>query len=198
MKTLILSLGLALGVTFAAGAQSYPSYATFSQAGTTSAAYLIPHLPQNQIRVVSVIATSDKAAATLKLYTGTAAHYVYTANASTAATSVIVESTNGMAAGNLLFLQGATSNAVVTISSFANPTNITTTGAVGIAQTVGMEVQVITNNITLQLGANTNKTFVSDGLFVGRPGRAVYAILDGTSACSIDSLTVHYDSTSGQ
>lgn len=191
----LLSLVAAVAFGFSSQAQTLPTFKTFTATNVGSTNIIIPQSTTSQIRIVSIIASSDLSSSTVSLYSGTTAHYVNTANASTAATTIVLESTNGVIAGSLLYVQGATSNVVATVSSVAGST-ATISAALGIAQTVGMEVEVLSAPIPLGLGSKTYNVWASDGLFVGNYGRCVYATVTGTTFCRFDALTVHYDASS--
>ena len=186
-----------------------PTFATFSGSGTTAATVIIPQRPTSQVRVVSVIASSDLASSTIDLYSGTTARYVVATNLSTSATTMVLDSTNGLASNAVIYVQSAISNTVATITA-VTATNIwagtgtitnvgaivTLSGALGVLQAVNAEVEVLGNHVALGLGASSYKQYGSDGLYVGNYGRAVYITTTATNACAFNAVTVHFDSQS--
>ena len=203
-----LSLAAVLSLASLSVQAQMPTFYSSSASGTTAASVLFPFKPTTQVRVVSTIATSDLSTSKITMYSGSTARYIAFANTNTAATQLILDSTNGLSGTNsLLYLALANTN-IVALMTNVTTTNIvvgsatntyglvTMNAAVGFAQPLNGEVELLGNSIVLGLGANTNKVYASDGLYVGFFGRAVYITTTGTSNCSLDSVTVHYDSSS--
>ena len=195
MKNLCLTAVTAISLACATARAALPTFKTLSQTNTTQAFVIFPQDPNSQIRLVNVIASSDLASSKLTVLNGTTARYVTVTNVA-ASTSLTLDATNGLTAGCALYVQGAGSNVIAQVSTINNSTNVTLTGNLGIPVGLNYEVEVMTTNVpSLLIGGNTNKTFSSDGLFVGNYGRALELFVNGTAACSIDTATVHYDST---
>jgi len=154
-------------------AQTVPTYTTKNASGTTTCEVHFPANPQQQVRIVGAIATSDKAASVLSWRTGSTPYTISATNA--AGTTITVSYTNGLAANDVLVIQKANGTCISgTIRSFATSTNIT------LAAT------------TIKVGATT-VTYQGEAIYVGTRGRPVRVVLDGTSACSLDSITARYE-----
>jgi hypothetical protein len=194
MKSILRSvstLGLAAGLGLSAWAQ--PVYQTFTASGTSSAALIVPASPLQQARVVTAIATSDKAGSLLTLKSGVGAYKVGVANTNTDATNIVLTTTTGLASNDVVVVQISGSNFVRTVWGTSNSTNLLLTAAVLNAVTTKSEVFKLGSAVTLGVGAATNKAYTGEAVYVGNRGRPIYVTVDGTSACSVDSLSVRYE-----
>ena len=172
-------------------AQTVPTYTTKNASGTTTCEVHFPANPQQQVRIVGAIATSDKAASVLSWRTGSTPYTISATNA--AGTTITVSYTNGLAANDVLVIQKANGTCISgTISSFANSTNITLAATTGAQTLPGDEVYKMSAATTIKVGATT-VTYQGEAIYVGTRGRPVRVVLDGTSACSLDSITARYE-----
>lgn len=187
----LCALGLLLGVSpsFAGS----PTFVNKTATGTTSAEVIFPADPALQIRVVTAFATSDKAASVLSFTSGAGAYVISAANV--AGTTITVSQTNGLAPSDVLIISAAngSTNYARTISSFANSTNIVLTASTQNATAVGDSVYKMSAATTIKVAA-ASVTYNGDAIYVGASqGRPVRCVLDGTSACSIDSMSARYE-----
>lgn len=192
MKSKIFSAVMALllsGPVFAGS----PAFVNKSATGTTSAEVIFPPDPALQIRVVTAFATSDKAASVLSFTTGVGAYVISAANV--AGTTITVSQTNGLAPNDFVMVCAAngSTNYVRQISAFGNSTNITLTASTQNATAVGDSVYKMSAATTIKVAA-ASVTYNGDAIYVGSSqGRPVRCVLDGTSACSIDSMSARYE-----
>jgi hypothetical protein len=108
-------------------------------------------------------------------------------------TTIDVAYTNGFAVGDIVLLEkqtGVITNAQ--IASFTGATNIVFT--YNIPQTLaGDQIYKLGAATTLWVGVQTNRNFQGEAIFVGNRGRPVQVLVNGTSACSLDSITARYE-----
>lgn len=189
MKISLLAISTTLCAT--AALASTPSYETLNGSGSTAAEVIFPAKPDQQIRVVGAIATSDKAASVLSFRTGAMPVSISASNA--AGTGITVTRTNGLAPNDLIVIQRADgTTASGTIASFPASTNITLNATTGTITLPGDQVYKLGAATTLKCGAAT-VNYQGEAIFVGRFGRPIRCVLDGTSACSLDSVTARYE-----
>jgi len=192
MKRLILAAGLAAGLVIPAlGQYTAPTFVTQTASGTSTAVTYFATSPLQQIRIVGAIASSDLASANITFKTGTTPLSITKSNA--LGTTIDVAYTNGFAVGDFVLLEKA--NGVLTnaqIASFTGSTNITF--GYNIPQTlVGDQIYKLGTATTLWCGVQTNRNYQGEALFVAQRGRPVQVIVNGTSACSLDSVTARYE-----
>jgi hypothetical protein len=168
-----------------------PTYATLNASGTTTAVVHFATSPQQQIRIVGAIASSDLAGANIILSGGTtAATCAYT---NPIGTSFGVSRTNGFAVGDFVLIEkasGAMTNGQIT--AFGAATNIVL-GQNIFATQPGDQLYKLDTPVSLWCGVQTNRNFQGEALFVGQRGRPVRVLVNGTSACSLDSVTARYE-----
>jgi len=182
---IIAAVGLAATLVIAASA----TYVQKTASGTTSATVIFSGDAQKQTRIVGLVASSDKATSTISLRSGTTAFVIATANTNTAATNVILSTVGSLASNNVVLLQLGATNVQRTVWGTIGTTNLVLTSTVGGAQAVGDQVFLASAATTLNLGAVTN--YAAPAFYVGSSaGRPVSIIVDGTSNCSIDTVTV--------
>ena len=192
MKNILLTGALAIGLAISVSAQvGSPIFITQTASGTTTAVTFFATSPTLQMRVVGAIASSDLVSANLTFKSGTTPLSITKSNA--LGTTIDVSSTNGFAVGDIVLLEKATG--VITnaqIASFTGATNIVF--SYNIPQTlVGDQIYKLGAATTLGIGAQTNRNYQGDALFVGQRGRPVQVLVNGTSACSLDSITARYE-----
>lgn len=186
----ILSIAvLAAGLSVGLAQQTIPQYASFTATGTTLAEIIIPAQPLQQIRVVGAVVTSDKAGSNLGFQTGNTPYVVGLSN--NAGTTVTLTYTNGLSVNTNVIVSSSTTNASGKISSLSGTTNIVLAAAV-FATVPGNEVYTLSGTNTLPVGATTI-SYQGEALFVGNKGRPLRVTCDGTSAVTINSLTVRYE-----
>jgi hypothetical protein len=188
MKNILLTAALAIGLAISVSAQvGSPTFITQTASGTTTAVTFFATSPTLQTRVVGAIASSDLASANLTFKSGTTPLSITKSNA--LGTTIDVGYTNGFAVGNIVLLEKATG--VITnaqIASFTGATNIVF--SYNIPQTlVGDQIYKLGAATTLWVGVQTNRNYQGEALFVGQRGRPVQVLVNGTSACSLDSIT---------
>lgn len=185
--------GLALGLELPTWAQQYtvPVFVTQTASGTTTSVTYFASSPFMQARIVGAIASSDLTSANLTFKTGTTPLSITKSNA--AGTTIDVAYTNGFAVGDFVLLEkasGVMTNAQIV--SFTGSTNITFN--YNIPQTlVGDQIYKLGAATTLWCGVQTNRNFQGEAIFVGQKGRPVQVYVNGTSACSLDSITARYE-----
>jgi hypothetical protein len=192
MKNILLTGALAIGLAISVSAQvGSPIFITQTASGTTTAVTFFATSPTLQMRVVGAIASSDLVSANLTFKSGTTPLSITKSNA--LGTTIDVGYTNGFAVGDIVLLEKATG--VITnaqIASFTGATNIVF--SYNIPQTlVGDQIYKLGAATTLGVGAQTNRNYQGDALFVGQRGRPVQVLVNGTSACSLDSITARYE-----
>jgi hypothetical protein len=188
MKNILLTAALAIGLAISVSAQvGSPTFIIQTASGTTTAVTFFATSPTLQTRVVGAIASSDLASANLTFKSGTTPLSITKSNA--LGTTIDVAYTNGFAVGDFIVLEkasGVLTNAQIT--AFTGSTNITF--GYNIPQTlVGDQIYKMGSATTLSVGAATNKNYQGEALFVGQRGRPVQVLVNGTSACSLDSIT---------
>lgn len=189
---MLLTAALLAGFAVSAWAQyTVPTFVTQTASGTTTSVTYFATSPLQQVRIVGAIASSDLATANLMFKTGTTPLSITKSNA--LGTTIDVSYTNGFAVGDFVLLEKA--NGVMTnaqIASFTGSTNITF--GYNIPQTlVGDQIYKLGAATKLLVGATTNKNYQGEAIFVGQKGRPVQVYVDGTSACSLDSITARYE-----
>lgn len=192
-KILILSAALAAAAAIVWAAS--PTYTTKSgNTGTVESRVTFVPTAGNQIRLVSVIASSDKAASVLSFRSGTGA-YVLTATNAAGGTNVYVSSVTGLASNDIVLLvkSDGTVSTNCTVWGVQNSTNIQLTAAVGVAGAIGDEIYEMGAATTIGIGATSNKLVGAEAVFVGNPSRPVTIYLDGTSYSKIDAASARYD-----
>jgi len=172
-----------------------PTYETRGPVtGTSSAEVIFPDDPQTQLRLVTLIGSSDLAASVFSLRAGDYAINITTANTNLAATNIIVAQTNAIAISNDLIIVGnGFSNKTLTVWGSLGSTNIITTAAIGITQRVGDSVFHLSAATSLGIGASSNKTFTGDAIYVAPKGRPLRVLVNGTSYSSVDTASAHRD-----
>jgi hypothetical protein len=192
MKNTLL-LGIALVASALACLAGTPTYLSKNATGTTSAEVIFLPDPSLQIRMVGCIGTSDKAASVFSFRTGTGAYVVTSATVN--ATNIVLNSTNGIGIStNIIIVTGAgvASSATTHSALSGTSTNVWITATNSIVPAVGDQVYLLGPATTIKCGATTGN-YQGEAIYVGNPGRPVRCVLDGTSACSIDSLTARYE-----
>ena len=190
----LLTIGLALALS--AGeliAQNATTYTNLNASGSTSAEVIFAADPTLQVRVVGAIGTSDKSASVFSFRRGTTLATVTAATVN--ATNITVNSTNGFGASTNIIIQtasGQVSSATTHSVLSGNSTNIWITATNAIVPAVGDTIFLMSGATTIKCGATT-ANYQGEAIYVGNPGRPVRCVLDGTSACSLDSMTAHYD-----
>lgn len=185
-----IGLSLALGcLVVSARAQSLPEYVTKSASGSTSCEVFFPAIPDRQVRIVTAIATSDKAASVLSFRSGSTPYSVSAATA--AGTNVVIAYTNGLAPSDVIAGQQSGTNWSAVIHSFPASTNVAVTSTIN-ATTVGSEVYKMSAATTIKVAATT-AVYSGQAIYVGARGRPVRVVLDGTSACSLDAISALYE-----
>lgn len=187
---LIAVCGLAGAIALSAPAQ-VPSYTTLNSSGTSTSVVYFATGPDRQVRIVGAVASSDLAAARMSFTTGTTPLSITKSNA--AGTTIDVARTNGFTVGDFVLVEKATgviTNAM--IASFTGATNIVF--ANNVPQTlVGDQIYKMSSAVTLWVGVFTNRAYMGEAVYVGNRGRPVQVIVNGTSACSLDSVTGRYE-----
>jgi hypothetical protein len=187
----ILACGAVLVVALSANAAG--DYVTKNASGTTSATVYFNAEPLKQVRLVGAIATSDKAASVLSIRAGTSSYVIISNNATTTATDHFLTFTNGLAANDVLMLQRADGTAASGIVSAVVTNKVTlTSGGFGSAVAAGDQIYKLSAATTIKVGAAT-AVYQGEALYAGTRGRPIRVVLDGTSACSLDSVTARYD-----
>jgi hypothetical protein len=190
-KRLILAVAMTIGAALTGLAQTdVPVYVTLGNSGTTSASGYFHSSPSQQVRVVGVVATSDKAASVLSFSTGVTPATITSSNAS--GTTITVGVTNGITVNDVLVIESANGITNVTVSSFSNVTNLTVTPATGFATLRGDQVYKMSAATTIKCGATT-AVYQGEAIYVGARGRPVRIVIDGTNACSLDSISGRYE-----
>ena len=190
MKTILTIAALAIGLSISALAQTVPTYTTLTASGSTTAVVYFATSPFQQVRIVNAFATSDLSTGKMTFYTGVTPMTVAYTNA--AGTSVGVAATNGFTAGTWVLIEtaaGVITNGI--IASFGSSTNIVLGQAV-CATKPGDQIYTLSSPVTLAVGA-ASVTFTGDALYVGNRGRPVMVRVNGTSACSLDTITGRYE-----
>ncbi|MGH7942402.1 MAG: hypothetical protein ACREE6_04525 [Limisphaerales bacterium] len=188
-----------------------PTYHTFSGYGnsTTPATVILPADPNSQIRVVTILYSSDNAGAQFTFSSGSTAYSEIWTNLATSTVTNLIDSTNGLAAGSVLVLQHngvCYTNAVVSWGNVdANLysyqlTNVafvvTGTGGFGVVPSVGDPLYLMTAPQSWFAGATTN-ALNGDDIFSGNFGRPVIVQLGPATATNrLNSISAHYDSAS--
>lgn len=170
-----------------------PNYKSFSGTeGTTSSEVIIPADPTLSLRVVGVVAQSDKATSLLKFSAGTTAVGITYSNA--AGTAITVDRTNSLNANDIIIISSASlaTNVSATISSISN-TNLTLSATDGIAVVPGDQVYKLGTVTSWKVGATTNYSAAGEALFTAPKGRPIRVLLDGTSDCALNSVTARYE-----
>jgi hypothetical protein len=192
MKRLILAVGLAAGLAIPAlGQYTAPTFVTQTASGTTTSVTFFATSPLAQIRIVGAIASSDLASANLTFKSGTTPVTCAYTNGSSTWFGVVA--TNGFAIGDFVLVEtkaGVMTNAQIT--GFTLATNIIFADKI-MATVPGDQLYKLGTATTLWCGVQTNRNFQGEALFVGQRGRPVQVIVNGTSACSLDSVTARYE-----
>lgn len=183
-------IGMALGLV-ALSAMAQPVYQSGTATGTTAATLIWNPNPLQQVRLVGTVATSDKAGSVLSFRTGTTATSISLSNPT--GTTITVARTNGIDANALIVWVRAdgSTNKLSTVSSLSY-TNLTLAATIGNTTLPGEEVFVMSAAQTLPVGAAT-QSYQGEAIFVGNKGRPVSCVLDGTSACTINSQSARYE-----
>jgi hypothetical protein len=192
MKEILLAAALAIGLTIPVAAQvASPVFVTQTASGTTTAVTFFATSPTLQTRVVGAIASSDLAGSVITFKAGTTPLTITKTNV--AGTMIDVAATNGFIVADFVIVEtksGSLTNAQ--IASFTGPTNIVFTDKV-MATVPGDQIYKLGTVTTLPVGATAGKNYQGEALFVGQRGRPVQVIVNGTSACSLDSVTACYE-----
>jgi hypothetical protein len=172
-----------------------PAYRSFSAAGnaTTGATALLPALPGNQIRLVSVQWQSDSNTAVLQFQTGVG-QYTLTATNTSSGVTQVVASTAGIVTNSLLVLQRDGTPYAATIVQTNNGTNIVLgTGAWGVAPQIGDNVYQLGPTNSVPIGATTNWQN-GEALYVGNLGRPLRLCLTPALVTNrLTSITARYE-----
>lgn len=186
-------IAILLGVLALAGlAFAATNYQSGTASGSTSAELIFSADPVRQMRLVSVLATSDKSDAVISLRTGTKAFDIAAANTNTSATNIVFASTSGLASNDVVIIATATTNKSATVWGTSGGTNLLLTAAAGITWSAGDVLYLLGSATTLPLGA-ASKAYAAEALFVANQGRPLRIVVDGTSACTIDSAAVKFE-----
>ena len=192
MKEILLTAALAIGLAIPVAAQiGSPVFVTQTASGTTTAVTFFATSPTLQVRVVGAIASSDLAGSVITFKSGTTALTITKTNV--AGTTIDVAATNGFTVADFVIVEtkrGVLTNAQ--IASFTGATNIVFTDKV-MATLPGDQIYKLGSAITLPVGATAGKNYQGEALFAGQRGRPVQVIVNGTSACSLDSITAGYE-----
>jgi hypothetical protein len=174
-------------------AMAAPEYVTTSGSGTTAVTVYWPADAVRTPRIVGVIATSDKAASVLSIRKGTTAYTPVVTNLVTTSTTQWLNTTNGLAANDVVILQKASGTCYSsTVASVE--TNMVTLASGGFGATVALADQIykLSAASTIKVGSAT-VNFQGPAIYAGDRGRPLRVVLDGTSACSVDSATAAYE-----
>ncbi len=183
-----------------ASARAQFTYANAASSGSSSCIIFIPGIGSRSTVIEQAACTSDLSSATLTLQAGTVAHTITVANASTSATNLIVEATAGFYSNDTVVVQAADGTCISrAVWGTANSTNVYLTAALSQAQAVGDQVNRLGTNtvgmgvdkVTLKF-CNCTASYGGGNLFSAPSGRPICATLTGTSACSIDNLSIAY------
>lgn len=192
MRKLLLTAALLAVFAASAWAQyTVPIFVTQTASGTTTSVTFFATSPLQQIRIVGAIASSDLAAANLTFKSGTTPVTCAYTNASS--TWFGVAATNGFAIGDFVLVEtkaGVMTNAQIT--GFTLATNIIFADKI-MATVPGDQLYKLGTATTLWCGVQTNRNYQGEAIFVGNRGRPVQVIVNGTSACSLDSITARYE-----
>ncbi len=198
MKIKILSSVLL--ALFCLSARAQVTHARAASSGSSSCIIFIPGQGSKDTVIEQAACTSDLSSATLTLQAGTVAHTITVANTNTSATNIIVEATAGFYSNDTLVVQAADGTCISrAVWGTANSTNVYLTAALSQAQAVGDQVNRLGTNtvgfgvdkVTLKL-CNCTAVYGGGNVFSAPSGRPVCATLTGTSACSIDNLSIAY------
>ncbi|MGH8022433.1 MAG: hypothetical protein ACRED1_02545, partial [Limisphaerales bacterium] len=205
---LLACMAIALAVPARA---ALPTYHTFSGYGnsTTPATVILPADPNSQIRVVTILYTSDNAGAQFTFSSGSTAYAEAWTNLASSTITNIIDSTNGLAAGSVLILQHGGADYTNSVVSWGNvDTNlysypltnaafvVTGSGGFGVSPTVGDSLYLMTGPQSWYAGATTN-ALNGDDIFSGNYGRPVMVQLGPATATNrLNSVSAHYDSAS--
>jgi hypothetical protein len=191
-----------------------PTYHTFGPSGGISSApatIILPADPNSQIRIVSVMYTSDNAAGQFSFTSGNTAFSCMYSNTASSVTNFIT-STNGLAVGQQLIMQhnGADyTNAVLNWGTFVSGTNTSgyvtnqafvqtasafSFGGTSDVSTAGDSLYAMTSPFSWFAGATSNQ-LNGDDIFSGNYGRPVEVQLGlATTTNRLSSVSAHYDS----
>jgi len=192
MKQILLTAALAVGLAIPSSAQvASPSFVTQTASGTTTAITFFATSPTLQMRVVGAIASSDLAGSVITFKSGTTPLTITKTNA--AGTTIGVAATNGFTVADFVIVEtksGLLTNAQ--IASFTGATNIVFTDKI-MATVPGDQLYKLGTAATLPVGATAGKNYQGAALFVGQRGRPVQVTVNGTTNCSLDSVTGCYE-----
>lgn len=204
---LLLLLSLAFAIVTPASA-ALPTYHTFSGYGnsTTPATVILPADPNSQIRIVSLLYTSDNAGAQFLFSSGTTAYGVMYTNALSMGATNNITSTNGLAGGDLLVLQHGGIDYTNTVASWGtydagtntsgyvtNQAFVVTTTQFGTTGLAGDNIYLMSPLAVWYAGAATN-AINGDDIFSGNFGRPVLVQLSpATTTNRLNSVSAHYD-----
>lgn len=211
---MLLLLGCLAFASLMPARAALPTYHTFGPAGGVSSApatIILPADPNSQIRIVSVLYTSDNAGAQFAMSSGNTAFSVPYSNTVSSVTNFL-DSTNGLAVGQQLILQhnGADyTNAVLNWGTFISGTNtsgyvtnqafVQTVSAFSFSgtsdtATAGDNIYAMTSPLSWFAGATSN-LLNGDDIFSGNYGRPVEVQLGlATTTNRLNSVSAHYDS----
>jgi hypothetical protein len=198
-------------LTQLAGA-AIPTYHQASAFGNAAgpATLILPADPNSQIRVVTVLYTSDTNLAQLLFSSGSTAYSLTVSNAATSSITNLIDSTNGLNTGSILVLQhgsGDYTNDVVSWGTYISGTNtfgqvtnqafvVTASGGFGVYGYVGDEIYLMTSPVPWYVGAGTN-VLSGDDVFSGNYGRPVQVSFNTALVTDrLNNITAHYDSAS--
>ena len=187
----MFGVALVAATGLSALAQQLPVFVTQSASGTTTSFVSFATSPMQQIRMVGAIASSDLSSANILIRGGTTP--VTCAYTNPAGTSFGVAATNGFYVGDFVVIEkvsGAITNGQIT--AFGAATNIVL-GQNVFATVPGDQMYRLDAGVKLWCGVQTNRNYQGDALYVGQRGRPVHVIVNGTSACSLDSITGRYE-----
>lgn len=180
-------------------------YSQQRSSGSTVAQALF-HGRSFQTELIYLDATSDKAASTFKLLSGTASCNPVAVQTNTAATNVVVGYyftnsiyTNSTLAGgygaitngSIVVIQTANDNLTnLTVLNVQGNTNINFTTPIGFALGTNDNIYLMATNMVTPCG-NTTLRLYNECLGFSEPFRPLLLLLDGTSAVTINNAIVY-------
>lgn len=194
-KSALAGLALCAALALPASSQTLPTYVSkVGNVGAATSSVWFASSPFQQIRVVSLIATSDLATAQCIIRGGDTPLTIAYSN--TAASKQLgVSATNGFTVGDFVIVEkmdGTWTNGQ--IASFGAATNIVCTDNL-LATVPGDQIYKMSSLGTFPFGVSfaIPGNYQGDALAVGGRGRPVWLQLNGTSACKIVSASARYE-----
>jgi hypothetical protein len=206
-----LLLTAACGLAFTALYAASPTFKSTSANGNAAspAAVILPADPYSQVRVLSVVYSTDTNNSSLSCTYGTTAFSITATNATTTAITNRISGTNGLTPSCVLVLQHAGVGYAATVASWNQDTNtasgsgtniVLASGAWGVATTVGDSVYLMSSATLLPAaaaasGSTTTASKDGEAIYVaglsGRPVRIVLTPALGTN--QLNNVVYHYD-----